>query len=152
MKPNHERMSQEVVKSINWNRIKYFHQVFGIKWQFEEKDGYVVERYPTVSELKEELRTLIKFAIDKNQRELDYGNWIVRWTDDETAKLEGLESARLEAIFSLEETLVVDNQDEDLTLTALNAKLEKAVTSEDYEQAAKIRDKISALQEKKRTT
>lgn len=150
MKPNQERMIQEVVKSINWNRIKYFHQVFGIKWQFEEKDGYVVERYPTVSELKEELRTLIKFAIEKNQRELDYGNWIIRWTDDENAKKEGLQSARLEAIFSLEETLVVDNNEEELSIQALNAKLDKAVTSEDYEAAAKIRDKINALQEKKK--
>jgi excinuclease UvrABC nuclease subunit len=143
MKTNHEKMIQEVVKTINWNRIKYFHQVFGIKWQFEEKEGHIIERFPTIAELKEELRSLLKFAVTKNTRSLDYGNWLIFWTDEEAAERDGLESARLEAIFSLEETFVIDNNSEDDMVKVLESKLEVAVRQEKYEEAAKIRDKIN---------
>jgi excinuclease UvrABC nuclease subunit len=143
MKSNHEKMVQEVVKTINWNRIKYFHQVFGIKWQFEEKEGHIVERFPTISELKEELKSLLRFAIEKNTRTLDYGNWLIFWTDEEAAEREGLTSARLEAIFSLEETFVIDSNSDEDAVKVLESKLEDAVKKEKYEEAAKIRDKIN---------
>jgi hypothetical protein len=143
MKTNHEKMIQEVIKTINWNRIKYFHQVFGIKWQFEEKSGHIVERFPTIAELKEELRSLLRFAITKNTRTLDYGNWLIFWTDEEAAKKENLTSARLEAIFSLEETFVIDNSDDDDAVKILEDKLDNAIKLEKYEEAAKLRDKIN---------
>lgn len=142
MKNNHEKMIQEVVKTINWSRIKYFHQVFGIKWQFEEKDGHIIERFPTISELKEELRSLLKFAITQNTKSLDYGNWLVFWTDEAAAEREGLTSARLEAIFSLEETFVIDNNSDEDAVKILENKLDDAVQNEKYEEAAKLRDKI----------
>jgi len=148
MKANHEKMVQEVVKTINWNRIKYFHQVFGIKWQFEEKDGQIIERFPTISELKEELRSLLRFAINKNTRTLDYGNWLIFWTDEESASKEGLSSARLEAIFSLEETFVIDSDSDNDAVKILENKLEEAIKNEKYEEAAKLRDRIN---EKKKT-
>jgi hypothetical protein len=143
MKANHEKMIQEVVKSINWNRIKYFHQVFKIKWQFEEKDGHIAERFPTIAELKEELRALLKFAITKNTKSLDYGNWLIFWTNEEQASREGLSSARLEAIFSLEETFVIDNSGDDDAVKILENKLEDAIKHERYEEAARLRDKIN---------
>ena len=143
MKANYEKMVQEVVKSINWNRIKYFHQVFGIKWQFEEKDGHIAERFPTIGELKEELKALLKFAINKNSKTLDYGNWLIFWTDEEAAAREGLSSARLEAIFSLEETFVIDSSKDDDAVKMLETKLDQAVKDEKYEEAAKLRDKIN---------
>lgn len=142
MKANHEKMIQEVVKSINWNRIKYFHQVFKIKWQFEEKDGHIAERFPTIAELKEELRALLRFAITKNTKNLDYGNWLIFWTDEEAAAREGLHSARLEAIFSLEETFVIDNSADNDAVKILESKLDEALKLERYEEAARIRDKI----------
>ena len=144
MKNNHEKMVQEVVKTINWNRIKYFHQVFGIKWQFEEKDGHIIERFPTIAELKEELRSLLKFAITQNTKSLDYGNWLIFWTDEEAAEREGMSSARLEAIFSLEETFVIDNdRNDEEVVKILENKLQEAVQNEKYEEAAKLRDKIN---------
>lgn len=144
MKTNHEKMVQEVVKTINWNRIKYFHQVFGIKWQFEEKDGHIIERFPTIAELKEELRSLLKFAITQNTKSLDYGNWLIFWTDEVAAEREGMSSARLEAIFSLEETFVIDNdRNDEEVVKILENKLYEAVQGEKYEEAAKLRDKIN---------
>ena len=142
MRSNHERMIQEVIRIINWNRIKYFHQVFGIKWQFEEKEGHIVERFPTISELKEELRSLLKFAIENNSKTLDYGNWLIFWKDEEAAHKEGLNSARLEAIFSLEETFVIDNSSDEDAVKILESKLEEALKEEKYEEAARIRDRI----------
>jgi excinuclease UvrABC nuclease subunit len=143
MKPNHEKMIQEVIKTINWNRIKYFHQVFGIKWQIEEKNGHIVERFPTISELKEELRALLRFSVMKNTKSLDYGNWLIFWTDEESAEKEGLSSARLEAIFSLEETFVIDDTNDTQALKTLETKLDEAIKKEKYEEAAKLRDQIS---------
>ena len=142
MKENHEKMIHEVIKTINWNRIKYFHQVFNIRWQFEEKEGHIIERFPTVSELKEELRTLLKFAITQNTKSVDYGNWLIFWTDEAAAIKEGLTSARIEAIFTLEETFIIDNNLDDSTIKVLENKLEELIKNEKYEDAAKIRDKI----------
>lgn len=145
MTNNYEKMIQEVVKTINWNRIKYFHQAFGIKWQFEEKDGNIVERFPTISELRAELFSLLRFVISRNTRSLDYGNWLIYWTDEEAAKKEGLTSARIEAIFSLEETFVIDtNADDKAAVKALESKLNEALKKELYEEAAILRDKIIA--------
>lgn len=143
MKKNYERMIQDVIKSINWNRIKYFHQVFSIKWQIEEKDGSIMERFPSIGELKDELRSLLKFVITKNIKTLDYGNWIIYWKDEDEAKYESLEGARLEAIFSLEECFVIDSDPDQDTVALLENKLENAIKLEKYEEAAQLRDKIS---------
>jgi hypothetical protein len=143
----HEKLVQDVVKSINWNRIKYFHHVFGIKWQFQEKEGYIAERFPTVSDLKEELRTLLKFAVSKNTPVLEYGNWLILWTDEDMAKKQGSEGARLEAIFSLEDSIAIDTPEKNSEdVENLRDKLEEAVTKEDYEKAAKLRDRLAVLE------
>ena len=150
MKSNHEKMIQDVIKSINWSRIKYFHQVFGIKWQFEEKSGYIMERYPTISELKEELKTLLKFSITKGIKTLDYGNWLIFWTEEEEAIKEGFSGAKLEAIFSLEECFVIDDALENENISFLENKLESAVKQEKYEEAAILRDRINEKKNLKR--
>jgi hypothetical protein len=150
MTNNYEKLVQEVIKSINWNRIKYFHHVFGIKWQFQEKEGYVAERFPTISDLKEELRTLLRFAISKNTPVLDYGNWLILWNDEDNAKKQGFEGARLEAIFSLEDSIAIDSPDSGAeSILEIQNKLEEAVSKEDYEKAAKLRDKINFLEKRK---
>jgi hypothetical protein len=145
-----EKLVQEVVKSINWNRIKYFHHVFGIKWQFQEKEGYIAERFPTISDLKEELRTLLRFAMTKNTPVLEYGNWLILWTDEEQARKQGMEGARLEAIFSLEDSIAIDNSSQHAeTIELAQEKLQEAISKEDYEKAAKLRDRINVLQQRK---
>jgi len=73
---------------------------------------------------------------------LDYGNWLIFWTDEESAQRENLSSARLEAIFSLEETFVIDNSCDEDAVKILEDKLDDAIKMEKYEEAAKIRDKI----------
>lgn len=143
-------MVQDVVKAINWNRIKYFHHIFGIKWQFQEKEGFIAERFPTISDLKEELKTLLKFAMTKNTPVLEWGNWLIFWTNEDLAKRQGTEGARLEAIFSLEDSIALDSSSLDLeSIESTRMKLEEAVDKEDYEKAAKLRDRISILESRK---
>jgi len=151
MNSSQEKMVQDVVKSINWNRIKYFHHIFGIKWQFQEKEGFIAERFPTVSDLKEELRTLLRFAMEKNTPVLEYGNWLIFWTSEELAKKQGTEGARLEAIFSLEDSIALDTSSLDSeSIEDAKIKLEEAVEREDYEKAAKLRDRINILENRKK--
>ena len=118
--------------------------MFGIKWQFEEKDGHLIERFPTISELKDELRTLLIFVVTKNIKTFDYSNWIILWINEEDAQADGLSGAKLEAIFSLENCFVLDNDPDVDTLLLLENKLESAIKNEKYEEAAKLRDKINA--------
>lgn len=143
MEEKYQKLVQGVIKAINWNKVKHFHKAFEIKWQFEEEKGAILERYPLVDELKDELRSLLDFVITKNMKSLDYGNWIIFWKDEKTAIEEGLEGARLEAIFSLEDSLVIDNDSETNSIELLEKQLSTAVEIENYEKAAKIRDKIS---------
>ena len=147
MKKDHDKLVQEVIKSINWQRIKYFHQVFGIKWQFQEKEGYIVERYPTIVDLKEELLTLLRFAISKNTPVLDYGNWLIRWNEGST----GARGAKLEAIFSLEDSVAIDLEEkESEAIDKTRFMLEEAIFNERYEEAAKLRDKIVHMTNKRK--
>jgi len=151
MNSSQEKMVQDVVKAINWNRIKYFHHIFGIKWQFQEKEGFIAERFPTISDLKEELRTLLRFAMSKNTPVLEYGNWLILWTNEDLAKKQGTDGARLEAIFSLEDSIALDTSSQDLeSIEATRMKMEEAVNKEDYEKAAKLRDRISILEGRKK--
>lgn len=151
MNKNYEKLVQDVVKAMDWQKIRYFHHVFGIKWQIEEKEGYVTERFPTVPDLKEELRTLMKFVIEKNTPVLSYGHWIILWKDEETSKKEGMEGARLEAIFSLADSIAIETPDEkNEMLDSIRKKMEEAITKEEYEKAAKLRDKIEFLEKRKK--
>ena len=147
----HEKLVNDVVKSINWNRINYYHRVFGIKWQFQEKEGSIAERFPTVSDLKEELRTLLRFIMNKDTPVLEYSNWLILWTSEEMAKKQGTDSARLEAIFSLESSIAIDTSSKELEgIDVVNKKMEEAVVKEDYEKAAKLRDKLVLLESRKK--
>ena len=151
MKQTEEKLIQDVIKSLNWNRISYFHRVFGIKWQFQEKEGAIEERFPTTSDLKEELKTLLNYVISKNTPVLEYGSWIIFWTNEETSRKQGSEGARLEAIFSLENAISIDSSTEDKNaIEDIRFSLEEAIAREDYEKAAKLRDRIAAIEKRKK--
>ena len=149
MKKNQEVMIQDVIKGINWSKIRFFYQAFDIKWQFEEKDGYIIEKIPSISDLKDELRTLLKYVMLKDLPTLDYGNWVIYWHSEERARIEN-DSARLEAIFSVESSISIEEKGEQLQdIETLKNSLKKAIEEEKYEDAAKIRDKISGAEKKK---
>jgi excinuclease UvrABC helicase subunit UvrB len=82
---------------------------------------------------------------------LDYGNWIILWKDEDASKREGIDGARLEAIFSLEDSIAIETHDEEIELLDnIKKKMDEAVTKEDYAKAAKLRDKIDFLEKRKK--
>jgi hypothetical protein len=147
MKKNYELMIQDIVKGINWSRIRFFHQAFDIKWQFEEKDGYIVEKVPTIADLKDELRILLRYVILKDLETFDYGNWVIYWHSEERAKNTELGIARLEALFTIEDSISVETRGVDpLDIEKLKNNLDEAIKEERYEDAAKFRDKLVRIE------
>ena len=140
-----DKLIEEVIKTVNWERVQYFHKIFDIKWQFQEKEGYIIEKIPMIIDLKEELRTLLRFIIKKDMPVLEYGNWILSWNSDN-------EAMKLEAIFVLEDAIASSATDAELEINKienLKKKLETALNNEFYEDAATLRDKILYLEKEK---
>ena len=144
MKRAHAKLIKEAVESIDWKKIMYFHNALNIQWQIEEDDGNIIERAPSEEEVRDELQQLLKFAVEKNLKVLDYGNWIVYWSDGETTKLDNIKGAVIEIIFS-SDSYFVNTEDTKDTLDDLNKKMRIAIEEEDYESAALLRDKIKKI-------
>ena len=121
-----------VIYSIDWRKIKTFHTRLGIRWVYETKSGDV-ERIPTVSELREDLRQILNHMVLENINYISYGNWVIFW-DKEDDKTVG----DVRVIFRLAD-FVFETDDEK---ERLELALSKAIDDEDYEYAAQIRDKL----------
>lgn len=136
----------QLIKSIDWIRIKSIHKKLNILWEFED-DKQTVTRVPTVGELKDEFRALIQHMNENDLNYVSYENWIVFWekTDDQPF-------GSLRAVFRLldysfsesEETESEESPSEDL-----DAELKIALDNEDYEYAALIRDELKKKQKHK---
>ena len=136
----------QLIKSIDWIRIKSIHKKLNILWEFED-DKQTVTRVPTVGELKDEFRALIQHMNENDLNYVSYENWIVFWekTDDQPF-------GSLRAVFRLldysfsesEETESEESPSEDL-----DAELKIALDNEDYEYAAIIRDELKKKQKHK---
>ena len=121
-----------VIYSIDWRKIKTFHTRLGIRWVYETKSGDV-ERIPTVSELREDIRQILNHMVLENINYISYGNWVIFW-DKEDDKTVG----DVRVIFRLAD-FVFETDDEK---ERLELALSKAIDDEDYEYAAQIRDKL----------
>ena len=122
---------ESVIHSIDWRKIKSFHKKLGIKWIFESNEQKI-ERLPTVSELRSDLRNMLEHMYTEKLTSISYGNWIIFW--DEHNK----DNKDIRVIFRVSDYLFENHGHDDLEL-ALN----KAIESEDYEAAAMIRDVIN---------
>lgn len=146
MKDHYEKMISEIIRNINWNRIRHFHQALDVKWQFKDQKGHIVERAPTITELKEELRSLTKFVMVEDEKTLETGSWLIKWKKNTTEDTNSV----LEVFFILDEAYSIHEHEikTNVSIDKLNEELEIAVKNEDYERAAKIRDLISSYTEK----
>ena len=140
MIPEYKKLVKNVIDSIDWNKIMYYHTTLNIQWQIEEENGNIIERIPTKTEIKDELIQLVKFAINKNLKVLDYGNWIIYWTNEKESE-ECINT--IEIIFSLESYFAISESTENVD--ELNKKMIDAINKELYEEAAIIRDKIKKI-------
>jgi hypothetical protein len=119
---------ERVVNSIDWRKIKSYHRKLGIVWEYEE-DKESVQRIPTVSELREDFRTLLHHMMDQEITYISYGNWIIFWEND---------PEEVRVIFRIADYIVEEKG------ANLEEELRSALEKEDYEKAAIIRDKINS--------
>lgn len=128
----------QLVKSIDWARIKSIHKKLNILWEFED-DKQTSLRVPTVGELKDEFRSLIQHMNENDLSYVSYENWIIFWEKEEDQPF-----GSLRAVFRLLDYSFTESVEEEETSESedLDAELKIALENEDYEYAALIRDEL----------
>lgn len=122
-----------IIHSIDWRKIKTYHKKLNITWEFEV-DKEIVEKIPTVNELKDDLRKILEHMCVEDLTYISYGNWIVFWENKESTKV-----GDIRLIFRLADFIFESSQPKERLQSALSQALE----NEDYESAAKLRDEIN---------
>lgn len=122
-----------IIHSIDWRKIKSFHKKLNITWEFEV-DKEIVERVPSVNELKDDLRKILEHMYLEGLNYISYGNWVIFWENKDSGKIGDLRVIFRLADFAFESTN---------TQERLQTALSQALENEDYESAAKLRDEIN---------
>lgn len=178
MKKEHSKLMEKVLQSLDWDSILEINKVLKIGTGMGSEIVPGVKKKPfgeniTKNDFKSELRALIKYSIENHVPQLNYGNWIIYWVSDDwdvevTFPQEMDDDAvddlddddtffvmepQLEVIYSPQRISlkgeISDQEGERKDHVNLEEMLEKAIKSEDYELATKIRDLISQNREKK---
>jgi excinuclease UvrABC helicase subunit UvrB len=126
-----------IVNAIDWKKIKDYHKRLNILWEFTE-DKQIVQRVPTITELRNELRSIIFYMNEENLDYISYGSWVLFWDKEKG------EVGDIRVIFRLADFHFEENAN---SVESLEDALQKALEKEDYESAAAIRD---TLQKKKK--
>jgi hypothetical protein len=129
-----------IISTIQWRKIKSFHKKLNILWEFEIEDGGdPIQRVPTVLELKDDLKSILRYMKDEECDYLSYGNWVIFWDHEEG------EIGDIRVIFRLAD---FQYQGKPETKDSLEDALQKAIENEDYEYAAIIRDTLQKNENK----
>ena len=134
MKKEKQAIINKIITSLDWKKIKLYHNKLGIKWQYED-DKELVFRTPTIPELKNDLQKILEHMVDEKLDYISHGSWIVFWD---------LEIDNIRVIFRLADFCFDKSKKKETnTLENLEILLKKAIDTEDYESAAKLRDQIN---------
>jgi hypothetical protein len=172
MEKRNSKIIDKVISSLDWDFI------FEVNRCFKMGVGEGTTAIPGVkrkvfsddlskSDLKAELKSLLKYVIKEGLPELYYGAWMIYWADskwvtqkygDIEFEIEGEEggiqiglevNSTLEVVYSPQRVCVVSDEvseeiisNEDTDAKRLESMLKKALDSENYELATKIRDVI----------
>jgi hypothetical protein len=173
MKKGNNKLIDKVISSLDWDAIYEVNKCFkhGVGDGTSAIPG--VKRKPfadgiTKNDIKNELKSLLKYVIENDLAEVIYGYWMIFWNnaewseesinqlrdqydgdeeDDEDFDAIILDST-LEVIYSpqricaIENTQLKDIKREDSDMSNLESMLKKALSREQYELASKIRDVI----------
>jgi hypothetical protein len=165
------KLVDKVISSLDWDAIYEVNNCFkhGVGDGTSAIQG--IKRKPfadgiTKSDLKNELKSLLRYVIENDITELIYGYWMIFWNnaewseesinqlrdrfeDDEFDEFDDIMlDSTLEVIYSpqrvfaVENSQIKDNKNEDSDINKLESMLKKALSSEQYELASKIRDVI----------
>jgi len=178
MKKETDRVIDKVISGMDWDVI------FDVNKCFKHGVGDGVSVIPgvkrkafadgiTKNDLKNELKSLLKYVIENNIPELIYGYWMIfwdnpLWTEEylneikEEMEEEGEDimgemvlDPTLEVIYSPQRMYLIANniknqpEEETTESDALDKMLKKALSDEKFELAAKIRDVINIQKNQK---
>ena len=128
-----------IINAIDWRKIKDYHKKLGIYWEYVV-DKETVQKLPTIADLKEELRSIIRHMRDEKLNYISYGSWVIFWDRmDESI-------GDIRVIFRLADFHFEENRN---SKESLEEALQKAIENENYEYAATIRDALIKKQSEK---
>jgi hypothetical protein len=171
MRRGNNKLIDKVISSLDWDAIYEVNKCFkhGVGDGTSAIPG--VKRKPfadgiSKNDIKNELKSLLKYVIENDLAELIYGYWMIFWNNAEWSE-ESINQLRdqyddedeedfddiildstLEVIYSpqricaIENTQLKDLKGEDSDMSNLETMLKKALSREQYELASKIRDVI----------
>lgn len=144
---------EKILSKIDWIKIQDYHKKLNIQWDIENKDGNIETKIPGVNDVKNEVQDLLLYMFDNGLDYLSYGNWVIFWENEDDVML-----GEVRVIFRLEDYLFKQKKqpsnyvhtpfENSEDVEELKLELERAVEDEDYESAAKLRDKILKLDKK----
>ncbi len=170
MHKDFQKLIDKLVQSLDWESIYTIHKAFkfGVGEGSEVIPGLKRKIYSdslTKTDLKNELKTLLKFVIENDQNKMVYGQWMIFWFnqeweiideqemreemgDDEDIEIEFFATeSRLEVIYSPQRiclTINVNSGEVPVAAksdySALQTMLDKALAKEDYELAQKLQE------------
>lgn len=167
MKKEHSKLIDKILSSLDWDSIFEVYKAF--KMGVGEGNTIVpgIKRKPfsdrlSKNDIKAELKVLLKHVVDGGINEINYGPWIILWTDGdweyvdeenvEEDEYEGEEtedsvvSSRLEVIYAPQRIALIVNSfkeelaEEEEDSVMLEMMMQKAIQKEDYELASKFKD------------
>jgi hypothetical protein len=138
-----------VINKISWKTIRDYYAVNKIEWNFLNENQETIKKIPSIVDLQNDFINAANMLISKNLTSMDYGNWVLFWTNPELAKEIGIHSAQLEAFFVLTGALTNNLEtlsSKDLSLEDLNEKMQLALDEEDYIMAGQIKKQIEQIE------
>lgn len=171
MKKPNNKLIEKVISSLDWDSI------YAVNTCFKKGVGDGTSAIPgikrksfdtgiTKSDIKNELKCLLKYVIENDLSELIYGYWMIFWNnaewteeslnqlmeqydDEEEAEFEEIVlDSTLEVIYSPQRVLTIENSQyknnkfEDSDENKLEIMFKKAIDNEQYELASKIKEVI----------
>lgn len=167
MRKEHQKLIDKLVQSLDWETIFEIHKTFkfGVGEGSEVIPGLKRKAFGeslTKLDLKNELKTLIKFAIENDSSKLIYGQWMIFWFnqdwdlqipeeeyldyEDEQDMDQYVFDSRLEVLYAPQRIALTANLGteeeikQDSEFSSIESMLEKAISTENYELASKLRE------------
>lgn len=166
MEKHNLKLIEKTISSLDWDSICDAGKVFkfGIGEGVTAIPGMkkrIFSEEISKNEYKAELKTLLKYVVENDISELVYGPWVIFWfnsewdldldeEDEEDPETEAQIGSSIEVIYSPQRICLAnvvgrsDYKIEESDFDKLENMLKKAIDSENYELASKIRDVIKA--------
>jgi len=162
MNKENSKLIEKTISSLDWDSICNAGKIFkfGVGEGVTAIPGMKKKSFSeeiTKNEYKAELKSLLKYVVENDISELIYGPWVIFWfnsewdldiEEDEEEETESQLGSSIEVIYSPQRICLAnvvgksDYKIEETDFDKLENMLKKAIDSENYELASKIRDVI----------